>query len=88
LRLKSSYNISGLSAGAQVVAKALKKYGMILSDGGNIALTAASDQYTAHKWANVGVTSNSLSSIPVTAFEVVAWPNSPISFTGDCVRNP
>jgi len=88
LRLKSSYNISGLSAGAQVVAKALKKYGMILSDGGNIALTGASDQYTAHKWANVGVNSNSLSSIPVTAFEVVAWPDSPIHYTGDCIRNP
>lgn len=34
VRLKSSYNISGFSAGAQVLLTALKHYGMILTDGG------------------------------------------------------
>lgn len=34
VRLKSSYNISGFSAAAQVLLTALKHYGMILTDGG------------------------------------------------------
>jgi hypothetical protein len=34
-RLKASYDISGFSADAQVVLRALKKYGMILADNGS-----------------------------------------------------
>lgn len=34
LRLKDSYDISSLGDAAQIVATALKKYGMLLSDGG------------------------------------------------------
>ena len=43
-RLKASYDTSALSSGAKVLAQALKTYGMFLSDGGNIALTIASDR--------------------------------------------
>lgn len=54
LRLRADYPVASLpSAGAKVVAKALQKYGMILSDGGNIALTATSDQFTTHKWSGL-----------------------------------
>ena len=35
-RLKASFDTSGLSAGAKVLAQALKTYGMFLADGGNI----------------------------------------------------
>lgn len=35
VRLKSSVNISGASAGAQVVLKAMKTYGLILADNGS-----------------------------------------------------
>jgi serine/threonine-protein kinase len=41
--------------GARVIARAMQRYGMILSDGGNIALTAQSDRFTTHKWSEVGV---------------------------------
>ena len=43
-RLKASYDMSQLTPAAQVVARAMQKYGMFLSDGGNIALTAQSDR--------------------------------------------
>jgi len=43
-RLKSSFDMSQLSPPAQVVARAMQKYGMFLADGGRIALTAQSDQ--------------------------------------------
>jgi hypothetical protein len=33
-RLKSTFNVGALSTSAQVVARALQKYGMFLSDGG------------------------------------------------------
>lgn len=88
-RLKSTYDISGLSAEARVVATALKKYGMILADGGNIALTAKSDASTAVKYSS-NFTSNSLGALKVTDFEVIP-PESGgvIQFTNyDCTRTP
>ncbi|HVP67905.1 MAG TPA: hypothetical protein VMT17_11640 [Anaeromyxobacteraceae bacterium] len=86
LRLRSSYPISSLSAGAQVVARALQKYGMILADGGTIALTAADDAFTQHKWADVGIDSHSLGTLQVSDFEVVG-AGATIPLTYDCVRN-
>jgi hypothetical protein len=45
LRLRADFPLSTLpSAGARVVARALQRYGMILADGGNVALTARDDQ--------------------------------------------
>jgi serine/threonine-protein kinase len=48
-RLKASFDMSKLTPAAQVVARAMQKYGMVLSDGGNIALTAQGDQDTVAK---------------------------------------
>jgi hypothetical protein len=83
-RLKAGVDISGLSPGAQVVAKALKKYGMFHADGGNIALTAQSDRFTAAKWSGL-LDSNALSALKVTDFEVIDHgPTIPVTY--DCVR--
>ena len=87
-RLKSTFNVGQLPKGAQIVAKAMQKYGMFLSDGGNIALTAANDQFTTAKWtdANVNVGPHDLFPLQVTDFEVVDM--GAIITTGDnCVRN-
>ncbi len=84
LRLRPDYPVSSLpSTGAQVVARALMKYGMILSDGGNVALTATSDKYTTHKWTNV-LSGNDLSALLVTDFVMVDG-GARIPFA-DCVR--
>jgi len=85
LRLRGDFDVSGLSPGAQVVANALKKYGMFLSDGGQIALTAADDRFTTAKWAGL-LDAHDLSSLQVTDFEVVNL-GTPVTYTGDCVRN-
>jgi hypothetical protein len=74
LRLKASYDISSLSTGAQVVARALKKYGMILADGGNIALTAQSDNFSRVKYSNLNLSARSLAGLKATDFEVVPPP--------------
>jgi serine/threonine-protein kinase len=87
LRLKSSFNLAGLpNQGARTVARALQRYGMLLSDGGNIALTAQADTYTTAKWSGL-LGSSDLSSIKVTDFEMVDG-GTRIPLTLDCTRTP
>ena len=84
-RLKASFDVNSLpSEGAKVVARAMKKYGMALADGGNIALTGQSDRFTAHTWTGL-LDSYDLSSLQPTDFEVIDT-GSPIAQTNDCVR--
>jgi serine/threonine-protein kinase len=85
-RLKSSFDMSQLTPAAQVVARAMQKYGMFLSDGGNIALTAQSDQDTTAKYAALGFGSHDLQPIKVTDFEIVD-SGPAIHMSDDCVRN-
>jgi len=87
-RLRKDYPLQNLpSNGARVIAKAMQQYGMFLADGGNIALTGASDKFSSVKWSSVGVNSTSLNTLKVADFEVVDM-GEPISWTGNCVRNP
>jgi hypothetical protein len=86
LRLKASYDVSRLSPSAQVVARAMQKYGIYLSDGGAIALGAQNDADTAAKYADVGFDSHSMFPLKVTDFEVLKL-GDPIRLTDDCVRN-
>ena len=85
-RLKASFDVSQLSPPAQVVARALQKYGMFLADGGNIALTAQSDQDTQTKYADLGFGPHDLQALKVTDFEVLDF-GKPIKITNYCVRN-
>jgi serine/threonine-protein kinase len=86
-RLKASYDVSQLMPEAQVVARAMQKYGMFLSDSGNIALTAQNDADTKVKYADLDFDSHSLRALKVTDFEVVNG-GTPIHLTYNCVRNP
>ena len=85
-RLRADYPISTLRPGAQVVARAMQKYGMYHADGGNIALTAASDRHTTAKWAGL-LGPSDLAALKVTDFEVIDH-GAPITLTSDCVRAP
>jgi serine/threonine-protein kinase len=78
LREVFGIDVTTLSKGAQVIVKALQKYGMILSDGGSDALTAKSDQFTNFKYGDqpnpLNVQSGAsfdLNSLPVDAFDMV-----------------
>ena len=85
LRLRADYPIDSLpSPGAKVVARAMQKYGMILSDGGNVALTAVSDRFTTHKWSGL-LGSNDLAALQVTDFVMVDG-GARITSGNDCVR--
>jgi serine/threonine-protein kinase len=88
LRLKASKDLSGLGAGARVIAQALKKYGMFLADGGNVTFTAATDALTTHKWIEVGVDPASLKGLSWNDFEVVDLGGRIDWNSGSCSRTP
>ncbi len=49
----------------------MQRYGIILADGGSVALTAQSDRFTTAKWADVGLGPRDLDTLQVTDFEMV-----------------
>ncbi len=91
LRLKQSFDVNGFSSNqaVRVLLRTLQKYGMFLSDGGGVPLTAESDAFTTHKWsdADIDIGSHSLYGIRPTDFEVIE-AGDPMQVTYDCVRTP
>ena len=85
-RLKASFDLSKLTPAAQVVARAMQKYGMFLSDGGNMALTAQNDRDTTAKYTDMDFGSHDLQALKVTDFEVLEL-GTPIRRDSDCVLN-
>jgi serine/threonine-protein kinase len=88
LRLKASKDVSSLNAAARVVANALKKYGMILSDGGNITFTAMASDYTTASWSQVGLGTQDMKSLQWTDFEMVDGGKRYNGLSGDCLHVP
>lgn len=87
LRMKADADLSGLNEAAQVVARALQRYGMILADGGNLTFTAKSDRFDQHSWDEVGLSPQDLKGIPWSDFEVVDG-GEPIDWdSGSCERS-
>lgn len=87
LRLKSGFDISAYNPAAQVILNTLKRYGMFLSDGGNIPLTADDGMFTTHQWAesDIDIDSHSLYGVSLNDFEVMPI-GTPIAM-GDCARD-
>jgi serine/threonine-protein kinase len=78
LRIRASRIVPVLAAlpnaAARVVAQAMHDYGIILSDGGNIALTSEDDERTTAKWSSVmgtGLGTRDLQTIMPSDFEMV-----------------
>ncbi|MEW5852483.1 MAG: hypothetical protein AB2A00_27090 [Myxococcota bacterium] len=87
MRLRADYPVENLDPAAQVVARALQRYGMYLADGGRITLTAQSDVLSTVKWADVGFDPFSLAALSATDFEVIDHgPTTDVTY--DCQRTP
>jgi len=92
-RLRSTFNSVNYTTQAKVVIKALQTYGMLLADGGNIALTAMNDTFNSNRtWSEAGLGSHDLDDIRPTDFEVMDGFGSdafqgPFSSLPDCVKN-
>jgi hypothetical protein len=87
VRLKATKDVSGLRAGAQVIARALKKYGMFLADGGNVTFTAATDDVTINKYADLDYDDGMLQTLSWNDFEVVDL-GARIKYGDGCSRTP
>jgi hypothetical protein len=93
LRLKQGFNITAYNPAAQVVLRTLKRFGMVLSDGGSVALTAENDRFTTAKWADLGISARTFdqavpaSKVNFSDFEVIDT-GARIAETYDCVREP
>lgn len=92
LRLRSDFPLDGYNPAARVILNTFKRFGIVLSDGGNIALTAESDLYTTTKWTDLGIGSRVFDQTPgaldvdITDFEVIdTGPR--IAETWECVRS-
>lgn len=93
LRLRRDFPVNLYPASARVILRTMQRYGLVLADGGNIALTAESDRFTTHTWAELGINSRifdqAVPSTPVQAQDFVVLDTGPrIVETYDCVRNP
>jgi serine/threonine-protein kinase len=85
LRLRVDYPLASLpNEGARTVARAMQRYGMLLSDAGRVALTARSDRFTRAKWAGL-LGALDLAAIRPRDFEMIAAGDR-IPLTNDCVR--
>ena len=58
LRLRPDFDMAGYNAAGQVILRTMQRYGIVLSDGGNIALTFESDRHTTASWSSVGVSAH------------------------------
>jgi serine/threonine-protein kinase len=93
LRLRADFPVNLYPSGAQVVLRTMQRYGIVLADGGNVALTAESDLFTVHRWSEVGITSRTFDQqVPGTPVRIedfqVLDTGARIIETYDCVRNP
>lgn len=52
LRLRADFDMAGYSPAARVILRTMQRYGIVLADGGNIALTAQADTFTTAKWSD------------------------------------
>jgi hypothetical protein len=62
----------------------MQRHGILLSDGGLVALTARSDRFTRAKWAGL-LGSTDLAALRPRDFEMLAAGDR-ILLTNDCVR--
>lgn len=92
LRLRADFPVALYPPAAQVILRTMQRHGIVLSDGGNVALTAESDRFTAHTWAELGITSRvfdqAVPAQPVRAQDFEVLQTGPrIVETYGCVRN-
>lgn len=84
LRLRGDYKLDGLpNAAARVVARTLQHYGMYLTDGGNIYISATTDAADV-----MGISGSVLGAIRPRDFEMVAGGQRIGRHDYDCNRTP
>lgn len=92
MRLRANFDLAPFNFAQRIILRTMQRYGIVLADGGNIALTFASDRHNAIDWSSLGVESRSFAgangpAVRVTDFEVIdTGPRIPETY--DCLRTP
>lgn len=91
LKLRSDFPVRGYPAAARVILNTMKRYGMVLADGGRITLTAQNDRFTRTKWHELAIHSRVFDRTPggrkVTVRDFHVLNTGPrIPETYECVR--
>jgi serine/threonine-protein kinase len=91
LRLRPDFPIHEYPSAVRVILNTFARYGIVLADGGTVALTAESDLFTITTWADLGIDSRTFDQTPgatavdITDFQVIdTGPR--IAETYDCIR--
>ena len=95
MRLRSDFNMTGYNAAARVILRTMQRYGIVLSDGGNIALTFENDSGTTTKWSDLAIDAQEFwnganvgAGAPVLVGDFQVIDTGPrILETYDCVRS-
>lgn len=92
LRLRADFPMSGYNPAAQVILRTMQRYGIVLADGGTVALTAESDRYTSTTWTSLGIDSRVFDLTPgaqdVLASDFQVIDTGPrIAETYECTRS-
>ena len=95
LRLRADFNLAGYPPAARVILRTLQRYGMVLADGGDVALTFESDRHTTTKWDELDIgphtfwngTNGNRTPVQVADFAVIDT-GARIAETYDCARTP
>ena len=92
LRLKADFPVDEYPPPARVILNTFARNGIVLADGGTVALTAESDLFTTTKWADLGIDSrifdqtSGATDVAIGHFEVIDT-GTRIAETYDCVRS-
>jgi serine/threonine-protein kinase len=77
LRLRDDFPILGYPPPVLVILHTFQRFGIVLADGGIVALTAESDRYTTTQWSTLGIDAQIFYETPnatpvdITHFEVI-----------------
>jgi serine/threonine-protein kinase len=91
LRLRSDFPVHEYPPPVRVILNTFARYGIVLADGGTVALTAESDLFTTTSWSELGIDSRVFDLTPgatplaVEHFDVIDTGGR-IAETYDCVR--
>jgi serine/threonine-protein kinase len=55
MRLRADFDMAGYNPAARAILRTMQRYGIVLADGGNIALTFESDRHTGAKWSELDI---------------------------------
>ena len=94
LRLRDDFDMSNYNAAARVILRTMQRYGIVLADGGNIALTFESDKFTDATWDDLDLPPQVFwdgeddGRTPVLVTDFVVLDTGPrVAETYDCVRS-